>query len=77
MAEKAKWQTQTCRDIVGHGHWHHLLAAPSTPEEARDEIIERAKAGKNVSVADVKESVTRARISDKSKRTPMKVEAAS
>jgi hypothetical protein len=32
----------------------YLLAAPSTPESARDEIIERAQAGESVSVAKAK-----------------------
>jgi hypothetical protein len=36
-----------------------LIGAPSTPEKARDEIIERAKAGEQVSVAEVKETIAR------------------
>jgi hypothetical protein len=48
----------------------HILAAPSTPEEARDEIIERAKAGENIPVADVKETIARAKTSDKGNRAP-------
>jgi hypothetical protein len=35
----------------------YLLAAPSTPVEARDAIIERAEAGEPVSVADVKHAI--------------------
>ena len=47
----------------------HLLAAPNAPEEACDEIIERVKAGENIPVADVKETIVRAKINDKSNRT--------
>src|SRR5262249_44018769 len=32
----------------------YLLAAPSTPQEARDEIIERAQAGETIPVAEAK-----------------------
>jgi Protein of unknown function (DUF3102) len=39
----------------------YLLAAPSTPAEARDEIIERASAGETVTVAGVKETIGRTR----------------
>jgi hypothetical protein len=35
----------------------YLLAAPSTPETLRTEILERAKAGNGVSVEDVKEAI--------------------
>jgi Protein of unknown function (DUF3102) len=35
----------------------YLLAASSTPEEARNEIIKRAEAGEPVAVSDVKETV--------------------
>jgi hypothetical protein len=35
----------------------YLLAAPSTPESARDEIIERAQAGETIPVAEVKRVV--------------------
>jgi hypothetical protein len=37
----------------------YLLAAPSTPERARDEVIERAAAGTPVSVADIRSSITK------------------
>ena len=37
----------------------YLLAAPSTPKEARDEIIERAQAGETVPVAEVKRTIER------------------
>jgi hypothetical protein len=37
----------------------YLLAAPSTPKEARNEIIERAQAGESVSVAKTKRVVKR------------------
>jgi hypothetical protein len=36
----------------------YLLAAPSTPEEARAEVIERAEQGEALSVSDVKRSST-------------------
>jgi antitoxin (DNA-binding transcriptional repressor) of toxin-antitoxin stability system len=39
----------------------YLLAAPSTPEEARNEVIERVEAGEPVTVAEVKETIGRAR----------------
>jgi DUF3102 family protein len=37
----------------------YLLAAPSTPEEARTEIITRAEAGETVPVAEVKRTIER------------------
>jgi FtsZ-binding cell division protein ZapB len=37
----------------------YLLAAPSTPKEARDEIFERAQAGETVPVAEVKRTIER------------------
>jgi len=39
----------------------YLLAAPSTPPEARDEIVERAKAGETIPVAEVKRTIARRR----------------
>jgi hypothetical protein len=39
----------------------YLLAAPSTPEAARTEIIERAKTGAPVSVAEVKQTIDAAK----------------
>ena len=39
----------------------YLLAAPSTPEEARDEIIQRAEAGEQVSGAEVRKTIARAK----------------
>jgi Protein of unknown function (DUF3102) len=39
----------------------YLLAAPSTPAEARDAIIERAQGGEPVSVADVKQTIDTAK----------------
>jgi hypothetical protein len=44
----------------------YLLAAPSTPTEARDEILERAQAGEPVSVAEVKRVVE----DTKNRKTP-------
>jgi hypothetical protein len=40
----------------------YLLAAPSTPEEARDEIIARAESGETISSAEVKDIVENARV---------------
>jgi hypothetical protein len=37
----------------------YLLSAPSTPPEARTEIMERAKAGERIKVATVKEAMER------------------
>src|SRR5262245_18436052 len=37
----------------------YLLAAPSTPKEARDQVIERAQAGETVPVAEVKRTIKR------------------
>jgi hypothetical protein len=49
----------------------YLLAAPSTPTEARDEIIERVKAGEPVSVAKVKNVVDAAKgMQSARKRSP-------
>lgn len=39
----------------------YLLAAPSTPEEARDAIIDRAQAGEPVSVAEIKRTIDTAK----------------
>src|SRR5262245_54623496 len=39
----------------------YLLAAPGTSQEARDEIIERAKSGEPVSVAEVKQTIDTAK----------------
>jgi len=39
----------------------YLLAAPSTPDEARDAIIGRAEAGEMLSVADVRRAIDQAR----------------
>ena len=38
----------------------YLLARPSTPAEVREEVIERAEAGEQITVADVKEAVEHA-----------------
>jgi Protein of unknown function (DUF3102) len=39
----------------------YLLAAPSTPQEARDEIIERAQAGEKIPVAEAKRIIEHAK----------------
>src|SRR5262249_172303 len=39
----------------------YLLAAPSTPQEARDEIIERAQAGETIPVAEAKGIIQQAK----------------
>jgi hypothetical protein len=38
----------------------YLLAAPSTPEAARDEVVERAEAGERMTAAQIKEAVDKA-----------------
>jgi hypothetical protein len=38
----------------------YLLAAPSTPEAARDEVIERSEAGEHLTSAQIKETVDKA-----------------
>jgi hypothetical protein len=50
----------------------YLLAAPSTPKEARTEVIERAQAGETVPVAEVKRTIerTKGRKLASSKRKP-------
>jgi hypothetical protein len=48
----------------------YLLAAPSTPKEARDEIIDRAEAGEKVSVAEIKETIAEAKLSTAERHTP-------
>ncbi len=39
----------------------YLLAAPSAPDEARNEIIKRAEAGEPVGVSDIKKTVEKAK----------------
>jgi hypothetical protein len=46
----------------------YLLAAPSTPSEARDEIIDRAEGVEKVSFAEAKAVVTRAKAAIKSRK---------
>jgi Protein of unknown function (DUF3102) len=48
----------------------YLLAAPSTPEAARTEVIERAKAGETLAVAEVKRVVERAKGRQQSAHKP-------
>jgi hypothetical protein len=38
----------------------YLLAAPSTPEAARDEVIERSEAGEHLTPAQIKETIDKA-----------------
>ena len=38
----------------------YLLAAPSTPEAARDEVIERSEAGEHLTPAQIKETIAKA-----------------
>jgi hypothetical protein len=49
----------------------YLLASPSTPEAVRQEVIERVERGEKVSVAEVSETITKA----KTKLVPSKPEA--
>jgi hypothetical protein len=54
----------------------YLLAAPRTPPEARDEIVERAQAGEPVSVADIKQTIEAAKGQQQpAKRKPKSTEA--
>jgi Protein of unknown function (DUF3102) len=48
----------------------YLLAAPSTPPEARDAIIERAEAGESVPVAEVKQAIETAKDRKQPARKP-------
>jgi Protein of unknown function (DUF3102) len=52
----------------------YLLAAPSTPDAARDEIIERAKAGEAMPVKKVKRVIEAAKGKGKTKRRASKAE---
>jgi hypothetical protein len=54
----------------------YLLAAPSTPAEARDEIIERAQAGEAVGVDEVKRVIKGAKGRKQSARKPRKAKRA-
>ena len=45
----------------------YRLAAPNTPQEARDEVAERIEAGEKVSVAAVAETITKAKSTGKAK----------
>jgi hypothetical protein len=42
----------------------YLLAQPSTPEEAREEIIDRVESGEELSHTEVKETVTEAKLKE-------------
>jgi hypothetical protein len=75
IAQEFSWSDRTARNYMGvyemalnRKHVSdlklsmrelYLLAAPSTPEEARDEIIERAAAGEQMTGAEVREAITR------------------
>jgi Protein of unknown function (DUF3102) len=48
----------------------YLLAAPSTPPEVRDKIIERAQGGEAVSVGDIKQTIETAKGRKQRKRKP-------
>jgi Protein of unknown function (DUF3102) len=50
----------------------YLLAAPSTPAKAREEILERAQAGQPVSVADVKQTIDTAKGRKSARKTSTK-----
>src|SRR5262249_10639372 len=47
----------------------YLLAAPSTPHEAREEIIERVSAGETVPVTEVKRTIESAKARQRPKKT--------
>jgi hypothetical protein len=42
----------------------YLLAAPSTPETARTEVVKRAEAGEKISFADVRDTIEDARVTE-------------
>ena len=54
----------------------YLLAAPSTPKEARTEIIQRAEAGEKISGATVKETIARVKRKDGTFETETETETA-
>jgi hypothetical protein len=59
LAELAK--SETVSDLKLSMRALYLLAAPSTPTEVRDEIVERARAGETIPVAEVKRVIDRAK----------------
>jgi hypothetical protein len=59
VAELAK--SRNLRDLDMPLSGLYLLAAPTTPETARNEIIQRAEAGQKLSVADVKKTIKSAK----------------
>jgi protein gp37 len=77
LEREFKWSDQTARNFMQvyelagktQNLWNlslpvsgvYLLAAPSTPEEARNEIIERAEAVEKVSTGTVKETIAKSR----------------
>ncbi len=50
----------------------YQLAAPQTSPEVRDDIIERSKKGERLSLADVKETIAKAKVSERSVRVTLK-----
>jgi hypothetical protein len=57
LAQKAKIENFSNLSLPVSGLY--LLAAPSTPVEVRDEIIDRAAGGEKVSVAEIKQTITK------------------
>lgn len=62
IAELAK--SRNIRDLTLPVSGLYLLAAPSTPEEAQQDIIARAEAGEHLSVEDVRRIIDEARAKD-------------
>jgi hypothetical protein len=58
VAEFAK--SRNLRDLEIPVSGLYLLAAPSTPEAARDEVIERSEAGERLTPAQIKETIDKA-----------------
>src|SRR5262249_54732493 len=54
-------RSQTFRELGLPLTGRYSLAAPSTPQEARDEIIERAQAGETIPVAEAKRIIEHAK----------------
>lgn len=60
-------KTRNLRDLSLPVSGLYLLAAPSTPEEARAEVVTRAESGEHLTLADVKRIVDEARQADVAK----------
>ena len=73
LAQKAKIENFSNLSLPVSGLY--LLAAPSTPAEAREEIIERAGGGEKVSIAEIKKTITKTKPPKSNKPTAAAVPA--